>query len=111
MLPPVNLLFISFLITIISECVLLVLIIKRKKSFLKIFCFVLLIHFITHPFGAFLYYLTGLSFIGVEVIIILIEAIFYWKFFLCSHKRALLISMGTNGFSIIVGIVVRMYLI
>jgi len=111
MLPSANLLFISFFITIISECVLVVLIMRKEKPFLKILCFILLIHFITHPFGAFLYYLTAMSFIGVEVVIILIEAIFYRKFFLCSYRKAFLISAGANAFSITVGMITRAYLI
>lgn len=111
MLPSANLLFVSFFITTISECVLLFLIVRKRKSFLEILCLVLLMHFITHPFGAFLYYLIAISFAGVEVAIILIEAIFYWRFFPCSYKKALLISAPANVFSIIIGTVARGYLI
>jgi hypothetical protein len=96
----------AFLITLLCESIIICFIL-RNKNWLKTLSGVFLINCFTHPIAIYLIHFKNWSTITVEVLIILMEAIFYLKLFKINLKKSVSLSLIANVFSIITGLIFR----
>jgi hypothetical protein len=101
-MPDASTLFTLLAVTLASESV-VVLVMLWKKGLVKVLVAAVLVNLLSHPLGAYLYYVQGIPFWTVEVLVILLEAVAY-RLVLTKHtSTALVVSIVANLTSIAVG--------
>lgn len=94
----------SLIGTIIIELSILCLLNKKFRSIHSVFV-VIAIHFLTHPFLLF-FLEKDFNLWLLEILIVLIEGILYYRFININLKIALVLSLIANTLSYVVGILV-----
>lgn len=103
-------LFLPFLVTVLVEGFLVAVFLWRLGAHAKILIFVVLVHCLTHPLGAALYYFTPLTLYFVECAVTLLEALAYRSLLVRSWFIAFGISVIANAASFYLGPVIRVAL-
>lgn len=99
----------AYIITLISEIVIILSIQKPKKIWQWVLVIVLINSF-THPIAIYFLHVQNVPYIVVELGVFIIESIWYKFVFHLSWKRSVVLSAIANLFSILVGIVIRFLL-
>ncbi len=99
----------AFVVTVVSES-LIVYLFFRKKFFSTLLT-VVAVHCISHPLAMGLFYILGAGFWVAEGTVVLLESVLYFHLFKISYKRALLVALIANVSSVVVGYVLRLFLI
>ncbi len=98
--------FLAYLITIISE-VFVILLIQKPKNVWRWIMVILLINSFTHPLVMYFLHIVNTPYILVETTVFTVETIFL-KFLLeVNFKRAIILSLIANISSILVGLIIR----
>ena len=104
---PTSILFGTFTVTVAIESILVSLLLIRQQRTFFTLVVVLVIHIVTHPVGAVVYYVFHTDLLLVEIIVVLLEAILYWRIFSTSLLSAFMISIIVNMASFFLGPAVR----
>ena len=98
---------IAFIVTIVSELLIIKYFLLKEEILKYAILIVVLVHFISHPFATVLFYFLGVSFVAVELIVILIESALYKIFTKKNSLKIFIIVFLANTISILAGIFLR----
>jgi len=101
-MPDASTLFTLLGTTVVSEAI-VALLMLWKKGPLKVLIVAVLVNMLSHPLGAYLYYVQGIPFWTVEVLVILLEAAAYRIVLTERTSTAVMVSVVANLTSIAVG--------
>jgi hypothetical protein len=102
----VNVIFLAYLVTIVSETMVL-LVWQRPRELWWWMTGIVLVNSFTHPIAIYLIQIKGASFFLVEIGVFITEAIWYKFAFSQNFKHALTLSAVANITSIATGILIR----
>ncbi len=96
-----------FLATLVIESMFVTAVLWRHGSRLTILSTVVLLHCITHPVGATIYYATPLGLLFAEVTVTVAEAVAYKLFLSLPWRTVVLVSILANMLSFFLGPLIR----
>lgn len=104
---PASTLFFAFAVTVIIEGVVIAISLGRRQRLFFIAAVVLVVHMVTHPLGAVAFYIFNTPLLVVELLVVVLEAILYWRVFPISILKAAPISFFANLASFLLGPIIR----
>ena len=87
--------FVQFLLTFISESIVIWLFLRKKNKLLGIILFTFLINLFTWPLAQLLYG-EGINFFVMEIAVVFVESLLIMLLFKLGYWKALLISFAAN---------------
>lgn len=99
---------VGFVISFLSESLVVYWLVKRKRSYINILSIVFLMHCFSHPFATILFYFFNLGFWVTELFVVIVEMLILKRYLFLNLRKAFIISLSANIFSILIGYLFRL---